>query len=161
LEGNAVGLETALFLAHQGTITPEVFHFLAVNKAETWETLKDLVDRGNKEITVLEMTKQAGKDIGSSTRWTVMSELSRLGVTIITGATAKEVLPTGVIFEKNGVKDTLLADSVVIATGTEAEDELVKEIEDLISEVYVIGDAKEPRNALEAIKEGFLTGLNI
>ena len=107
------------------------------------------------------MTKQAGKDIGSSTRWTVMSELSRLGVTMITGATATEVLPTGVIFEKNGVKDTLLADSVVIAAGTESEDDLVKEIEDLISEVYVIGDAKEPRNALEAIKEGFLTGLNI
>ena len=161
LGGNAVGLETALFLAHQGTITPEAFHFLAVNKAETWDTLKDLVDRGNKEITVLEMTKQAGKDIGSSTRWTVMSELSRLGVTMITGATATEVLPTGVIFEKNGVKDTLLADSVVIAAGTESEDDLVKEIEDLISEVYVIGDAKEPRNALEAIKEGFLTGLNI
>jgi 2,4-dienoyl-CoA reductase (NADPH2) len=159
--GNAVGLETALFLAHQGTIPPEVFHFLAVNKAETWDTLKDLVDKGNKEITVLEMTKHAGKDIGSSTRWTVMSELSRLGVTIITGATAAEVLPDGLIFEKNGVKETLPADSVVIAAGTRSEDGLLKEIVDLVSEVYVIGDAKEPRNALEAIKEGFFTGLNI
>ena len=94
-------------------------------------------------------------------RWTVMSELSRLGVTIITGATAMEVLPNGLIFEKNGMKDTLLADSVVIATGTKSEDRLITEIDDLVSEVYVIGDAKEPRNALEAIKEGFLTGLNI
>jgi 2,4-dienoyl-CoA reductase-like NADH-dependent reductase (Old Yellow Enzyme family)/thioredoxin reductase len=159
--GNAVGLETALFLAHQGTITPEVFHFLVVNKAETWDTLKDLINKGNKEVTVLEMTKHAGKDIGSSTRWTVMSELSRLGVTIITGATATEVLPDGLIFEKNGVKETLPADSVVIAAGTKPEDGLLKEIEDLVSEVDVIGDAKEPRNALEAIKEGFLTGLNI
>ena len=159
--GNAVGLETALFLAHQGTITPEIFYFLAVNKAETWDTLKDLVDRGNKEITVLEMTKQTGKDIGSSTRWTIMSELSRLGVTIITGATATEVLPNGLVFEKNGAKETIPADSVVMAAGTKPEDGLLKELEDLVSEVYVIGDAKEPRNALEAIEEGFLTGLNI
>jgi hypothetical protein len=32
---------------------------------------------------------------------------------------------------------------------------------DLVPEIYTIGDAKAPRNALEAIKEGFLTGLRI
>jgi hypothetical protein len=30
-----------------------------------------------------------------------------------------------------------------------------------VPEMHVIGDAKSPRNALEAIKEGFLTGLKI
>ena len=159
--GNAVGLETALYLAHQGVITPEVFHFLVVNKAESWDSLKDLVNKGNKEITVLEMTKHAGKDIGSSTRWTVMAELSRLGVTIVTGAKATEVLSNGLVYEKNGMKDTISADSVVIATGTSPEDGLFKEINNLVPEAYVIGDAKEPRNALEAIREGFLVGLEI
>ena len=33
--GNAVGLETALFLANQGTIPPDVLHFLLANRAET------------------------------------------------------------------------------------------------------------------------------
>ena len=33
--GNAVGLETALYLASQGTLSPEVLHFLMVNKAES------------------------------------------------------------------------------------------------------------------------------
>lgn len=159
--GNAVGLETALFLAHQGTISPEVLHFLVTNRAETWDTLEDLVDRGNKEITVLEMTKYAGKDIGSSTRWTVMSELKRLGVKIVTEAMALEVLQDGLKFEKDGVEDTLLADSVVIATGAKPEEGLFQGMGDLVSEVYIIGDAKEPRNALEAIKEGYLTGLKI
>ncbi len=159
--GNAVGLETALFLAHQGTISPEILHFLVTNRAETWDTLEELANRGNKEVTVLEMTKYAGKDIGSSTRWTVMSELKRLRVKIVTGAMALEVLQDGLKFEKDGVEDTLLADSVVFATGARSEKGLSKDIKDLSSEFYIIGDAKEPRNALEAIKEGYLTGLKI
>ncbi|KPK25896.1 MAG: NADH:flavin oxidoreductase [Nitrospira bacterium SG8_3] len=159
--GNAVGLETALFLSHQGTLSPEILHFLVANRAETWETLEDLVNRSNKKVTVLEMTKKAGKDIGGSTRWTVMSELKRLGVTIVTGATALEVIQDGLKFEKEGVVETLHADSIVIATGAKSERELMNGMKDLVSEVYVIGDAKEPRNALEAIKEGYLTGLKI
>jgi 2,4-dienoyl-CoA reductase (NADPH2) len=159
--GNAVGLETALFLAHQGTISPEILHFLVTNRAETWDTLEKLANRGNKEVTVLEMTKYAGKDIGSSTRWTVMSELARLGVRVITGSVVLEVLEDGLEFEKNGVKDILHADSVVIATGAKSEKGLSRDIADLSSEFYIIGDAKEPRNALEAIKEGYFTGLKI
>jgi 2,4-dienoyl-CoA reductase (NADPH2) len=159
--GNAVGLETALFLAQQGTISPEILHFLVTNRAETWDTLEELANRGNKEVTVLEMTKYAGKDIGGSTRWTVFTELKRLGVKIVTGAMALEVLRDGVRYEKDGAEDTLLADSVVIAAGASSEKGLSKDIEDLSAELYIIGDAKEPRNALEAIKEGFLTGLKI
>jgi len=159
--GNAVGLETALFLAQQGTISPEILHFLVTNRAETWDTLEELANKGNKEVTVLEMTKYAGKDIGGSTRWTVFSELKRLGVKIVTGAMALEVLQDGIRFEKDGVADTLLADSVVFATGATSEKGLSRDIADLSSEFYIIGDAKEPRNALEAIKEGYLTGLKI
>lgn len=159
--GNAVGLETALYLAHQGTISPEILHFLVTNRAETWDTIEELANRGNKEITIIEMTKYAGKDIGGSTRWTVLSELKRLGVKIIIGAKALEVLPDGLRFEKDGMEDSIPADSVVIATGAESENILSGVSEDLSSEFYIIGDAKEPRNALEAIKEGYFTALKL
>jgi 2,4-dienoyl-CoA reductase (NADPH2) len=159
--GNAVGLETALYLADQGTLAPEVLHFLVANRAESWETLEALVNRGDKHVTVVEMMKRAGEDIGSSTRWTVMMELRRLGVTILTGATAVGIRPEGVEIEKGQKRDLLPADSVVIAAGAEPENSLVDEMVDLVPEIYTIGDAKAPRNALEAIKEGFLTGLKI
>ncbi len=109
----------------------------------------------------MEMMKKAGQDIGGSTRWTVMVELRRLGVTILTGARAVEVSTEGVEIEKEGNGDLLPADSLVIAAGAESENSLVDQIGGDIPEVYTIGDAKEPRNALEAIKEGFLTGLKI
>ncbi len=159
--GNAVGLETALYLADQGTLPPEVLHFLVANRAESWETLEGLVNRGDKHITVVEMMKRAGEDIGSSTRWTVMMELRRLGVNILTGATAVGIGPEGVEIEKGERRDLLPADSVVIAAGAEPANSLVDEMRDLAPEIYTIGDAKAPRNALEAIKEGFLTGLKI
>jgi 2,4-dienoyl-CoA reductase (NADPH2) len=159
--GNAVGLETALYLANQGTLSPEILHFLVANRAETWETLETLVNRGNKTVTVLEMGKKAGQDIGPSTRWTVFSELSRLGVTILTGAKATEIRADGVGMEKAGGHDLLPADTVVIAVGSRPEKDLAAALHDLVPEVVVVGDAIEPRNALEAIKEGFQAGSRI
>ena len=158
--GNAVGLETALYLARQGTLSPEVLHFLMVNKAESPDTLEQLLDRGNKEVCVVEMTKKVGQDIGSSTRWTVMAELKRLGVKMIAGAKAIEVTEAGLKIRKESREELLHADSVVIATGSKSEKALAS-FKELIPEIYVIGDAKNPRNALEAIKEGFLIGLKV
>ena len=158
--GNAVGLETALYLASQGTISPEVLHFLAVNRAEPWDVLEKLISRGNKQVTVVEMTGQVGKDIGSSTRWNVLAELKRLGVKILTGAKALALNSMGLEIQKDSGNEILPADSVIMATGSESENRLLGDMEDLVSSIYVIGDAKEPRNALEAIKEGFQAGLN-
>jgi 2,4-dienoyl-CoA reductase (NADPH2) len=158
--GNAVGLETALYLASHGTISPEVLHFLMANKAESPDTLEHLLNHGNKEVCVVEMARKAGQDIGNSTRWTIMAELKRLGVKMMTGAKAIEVTEAGLIIQKETREELLPADSIVMATGSKSENALAS-IEGLAPEVCVIGDAKKPRNALEAIKEGFLTGLAI
>ena len=159
--GNAVGLETALFLAHQGTIPPEVLHFLMTNRAETPETLEKLISKGNKEVCVVEMARKAGVDIGPSTRWTVFSELNRLGVKILTGAKAVEITEEGVKIETDQGTDVIPADSVVVAVGSKSENGLAEELAGEVPELHTIGDAKEPRNAMEAIKEGFLAALKI
>ena len=157
--GNAVGLETALYLANQGTISPEVLHFLAVNRAEPWNVLETLISRGNKQVTVVEMTGQVGKDIGSSTRWNVMAEIKRLGVEVLTETKAVALNNIGLEIQKDTGTESLPADSVVMATGSESENRLLRDIEDLVPQIYVVGDAKQPRNALEAIREGFQAGL--
>lgn len=159
--GNAVGLETALLLAHQGTLSPEVLHFLVANRAESWETLESLVNGGIRDVTVVEMTKKAGQDIGMSTRWTILAELRRLGVKILTGAEAVAINETGVEVSRDRGNEILPADAVVIAAGAAPENKLAGQLEPLIPEVLTIGDAKEPRNALDAIREGFLAGLQL
>jgi len=120
-----------------------------------------MVNQGSRDVTVVEMMESPGQDIGSSTRWTVIAELRRLGVRIRRNTRVVGNRPEGVEIEEAQGRDLLNADSVVVAAGSVRENRLMSEIEALILEVYIIGDAKESRNTLEAIKEGFLTGLKI
>jgi len=90
-----------------------------------------------------------------------MAELRRLGVALMTATKAVSISEGGVEVEKADGKGFIKADSVVLAMGSRAEAKIADDIRDLVQEVYVIGDAKEPRNALEAIREGFIVGLNI
>ncbi|HDZ89697.1 MAG: FAD-dependent oxidoreductase [Deltaproteobacteria bacterium] len=159
--GNAVGLETALYLAHIGTLSPEVLHFLMISGAESVETLRALLNRGIKEVTVVEMTKKAGNDIGLTTRWTVMGELKRLGVRIMTETRAVGMGEDGLQVERNGQVELLTADTIVMAAGSRPENALVEKLKGLVPEVVVVGDAKTPRNALAAIREGFEAGLGL
>jgi 2,4-dienoyl-CoA reductase (NADPH2) len=159
--GNALGLETALTVAREGTIGPEALYFLAANRAEDWETLEGLMNRGNKEVTVLEMDKKAGVDIGPSTRWTVMSELRRLGVRVLTKTRALRFTDKGLEVEKEGESSFIPADSIVLAMGSEPENRLARELEGAVRKLLVVGDANTPRNALEAIREGFMAGLGV
>jgi len=48
-------------------------------------------------------------------------------------------------------------DYIVLATGAEAADTLSSAVSG-VGEVHVIGDAREPRQVLEAIREGSETG---
>jgi 2,4-dienoyl-CoA reductase (NADPH2) len=159
--GNAVGLETALFLANQGTLSAEALHFLTIHRAETPEALSDLLNKGNKNVTVVEMTERTGQDIGASTRWIVKAELRRLGVTVKSGTTAVRIIPEGLEVETEDGSDFLPADFIVIAAGSKSENHLIVDSKDLVPEYYTVGDANHPRNALFAIREGFLTGLKI
>ncbi len=159
--GNAVGLETAMYLARIGSLTPEVLHFLVANRAESMETLMELLNRGSKEVTVVEMIKKAGKDIGFTTRWTIMAELRRLGATIMTGTRAVRITAEGLEIDREDGPGILAADSIVMAAGSRAENSLAKDLEGVAPEFYMVGDATEPRKAMEAIREGFETGLRI
>ena len=161
LGGNALGLETAIHLATIGTLPPETLHFLMATGAESPETLNRLLSRGIKEVTVIEMTKKAGTDIGLTTKWTIMAELKRLGVTIMTETKGIGITLDGVRTEGKEGPGFIPADTVVIAAGSRSENGLADLVKDLVPEVHVVGDAKSPRNALAAIREGFEAGLQI
>jgi 2,4-dienoyl-CoA reductase (NADPH2) len=156
--GGAVGLETALFLARKGTIDAETLYFLMVNQAEKPETIQTLLYRGLKKITVLEMLKRIGQDIGRSTRWTILEDLSRWGVRTLTKAKAKEITGQGVWIDRDGREEWIPGDTVVLAAGSRPVDSLYDQIKDRVKEIYVIGDAKSPRKALEAVAEGLDVG---
>lgn len=156
--GGAVGCETALFLARKGAISAETFHFLALNRAETPEKLIELATRGIKEVTIIEMQRSAGADIGQSTRWTILQELHHYGVKVITGAVAEEITPAGVYIKKGEAGELVEADTVVMAVGSRPESALCETLKEVVKEIYMVGDAVAPRKALDAIFDGFTAG---
>lgn len=159
--GGAVGCETALFLAKKGTIDGDTLQFLVSSRAEDWETLDSLTNKGRKKVTIVEMLPMLGQDIGLSTRWTIMQELRRLGVEMFKNAPVKGILLDGVVFERDNKEEKVDADSVVIAVGSRSEDDLYEKLKDKGRDVCLIGDAKEPRKVLEAIHEGFEVGFGL
>ena len=128
------------------------------NQAESPETIQTLLYRGLKKITVLEMLNKIGQDIGPSTRWIILQDLARLGVRTLTKSSAKEINPQGVVIDRGGREELIAGDTVVLATGAKSVSSLADQIKNRVPEIYVIGDAKSPRKALEAVAEGLSVG---
>jgi 2,4-dienoyl-CoA reductase (NADPH2) len=160
--GGSVGLETAVYLASVGTISPQQLYFLTLHQAERPEVLYDLMVKGSKKITVLEMAKRMGQDIGSSSRWVLMKDLRTRGVELITGATMKEIRDTEVVYTNaNGEDVTIPADTVVLAMGSRPENSLAQALEPMNVDVKVIGDANKVGRIGEAVEAAFNLALTV
>jgi len=159
--GGAVGLETALFLAEKGTLSGEAVKFLLVNRAEDPETLFALASKGSKEIVMIEMIPKVGKDIGMTTRWTMLQDLAREGVTVQVNTKALEITETGVKVERNGAEDFIAADTVVLAAGARPHNPLSDLLEKKRISCQVVGDAGGIGLAFDAVHQGFAAGKNV
>lgn len=110
---------------------------------------------------MVEMLNRLGQDLGRSTRWTIIQDLWRLSVKTMTHTRAKEITDAGVIVDRAGREDLIRGDTIVVATGAKAVNALYEKLQGRAPEVYLIGDAKSPRKALEAVAEGLAVGRTI
>lgn len=131
--GGAVGLETAHFLAGKG-----------------------------KEITVLEATGVLGSDMGAILSFYLRNILKRAGVNILRHTAVQDISHSEIVVLREGNEQRLDGfDAIVLALGAHSNDSIVEELKRIIPEIHVIGDARKPRKALEAIAEGFEIGMRI
>jgi NADPH-dependent 2,4-dienoyl-CoA reductase/sulfur reductase-like enzyme len=125
------------------------------------ETAEFLAQRGS-EITVIEMLDEIGRDMDTISRALLLHRIQELPIKVLTNTVVISFEVREVIIETYGRRDTLAAfDKVVFAVGTRSVDELSEPLKQSGLKVYTIGDALRPRNALEAIHEGFEVGLTI
>ncbi|MEM1512498.1 MAG: FAD-dependent oxidoreductase [Candidatus Jordarchaeales archaeon] len=148
--GGGVGCETALYLTDEGSIDAETMVFLLERRALSPERALKLL-RKSRDVVIVEMMERIGRDIGLTTRWTIRQSLELRGVRIVTNARVDEITDEGVIV--NNGEQFFEADTVVIAVGAEPNNELIKQLEGKVAEVYAVGDCINPRKALEAIRE--------
>lgn len=154
----AVGVETALYVAEQGTLSGDALKFLLLHRADDPERLLEYAATGTREVTLVEMLPKLGTDIGKSTRWAMLADLRRDRVHALTGAVAKEITAGGVVIEKDDEAREIPADTVVLASGARPYNPLRETVEALGIEVRVVGDADEIGNAYHAVHQGFHVG---
>lgn len=158
--GGATGCEVAYFISQLDTLPPEVAHFL-----QRYGYMKPdvpfIFGEGKREIVMLEVLPKIGSGIGRSTRWNVISELRREGVKMLTEVNVKEIKDDSVIVDIKGEEKTFEADTIIIATGVKSVRKIADELLGNVGELYVIGDANKPRDAMEAVRDGAEVAMKI
>lgn len=125
------------------------------------ETANYLAEKG-RQVTVIEILKRMANDMYTMVRRRLMDDLRSKRVLLLTQTRCEAILDGSVLVTSgDGKRQNIPADTVVIAVGYRAENSLVDELKGKIQQTYCIGDAAAPRRIYDAVREGYLTGLNI
>jgi len=134
--GGLTGCETALWLAQQG------------KKVTIVETLDELMS--------------AGIPVHHANRMMLLDLLKFHKVSVLKNTSLFEVTDDGVeLVNKSFHKSALHADTIIIAVGLESDQKLFRSLADKIPHVYLIGDAKQPRNIMYAIWDAYEVARNV
>ncbi|MGB9894468.1 MAG: FAD-dependent oxidoreductase [Thermoproteota archaeon] len=117
-----------------------------------------------KKVTIVEALPQVAMGEPILSRMGIVNLLTKAKVNILTNAPVIEIYKNGVdIADSLGRRTTLSADTVILSVGRRSriDRDLIESSKSTAKEVYVIGDAKQPRRIIDAIKEGFWTAVNI
>ena len=107
------------------------------------------------------MKDDVAVDLYMTVRGRLLKRLKEEEVTIYTNTKVSKIEGTTVFAEKDGQELVLDGfDNIIFAVGSKSEEQF-ENVEDLANEVYVIGDAKKARTAVEAIYEGARVGMSI
>ena len=159
--GGSVGLETAVFIAAKGTLTPETLHFLFAYEAVSPERLRELMFQGSSNVTVFEMLPRIGQDVGKSTRWILFDNLKRYKISVKTGAKVTSIADGIVKFEKDGQKEQMQFDNVILASGSQSVPGISADVKKMGYPFATVGDGVRAGKLNEAIHGGFLAAMNI
>ena len=93
-----------------------------------------------------------GKGLGKTTGWIHRASLKAKGVTMLGGMTYKRITAEGLVVERDGVEQTLPADTIVLCTGQDP----LRDLADALPNAHVIGgaDVAAELDAKRAIDQG-------
>ncbi|WP_291637751.1 FAD-dependent oxidoreductase [Clostridium sp.] len=120
------------------------------------ETAKFIASK-DKKVYIIEMLDAIAKDIGATYVSHLFKVLKEKDVTQLVNVKILEITDDGILLESGLIK----VDTIVIAAGYKANNEIVKDLKKNFKNVYTIGDANSPRRIMDAVEEGFRTACRI
>ncbi|OGP54507.1 MAG: hypothetical protein A2Y65_01145 [Deltaproteobacteria bacterium RBG_13_52_11] len=125
------------------------------------EVAEFLIKRG-KTVTIVDTAEKPGEGVIDFRFGLLMDWFTKKGVTMIIGVKSIEIIDKGVVITtKEGKKQTIEADNIVPTAPLAPNTALFKSLKGKVPKVYAIGDCKEPRMIVDAIREGYHTARTI
>jgi 2,4-dienoyl-CoA reductase-like NADH-dependent reductase (Old Yellow Enzyme family)/thioredoxin reductase len=127
------------------------------------ETAHYLAEAGHL-VVLVEASPSIGREIPSTVRAFLEEKLTGLGVEMLTSTEAVQVVPSGLLVVSSEGPEPwdVPAHSVVLALPRRSRGWLATELEDAgIESVAIVGDARRPRSAQEAVYEGAHAALQL
>ena len=113
-----------------------------------------------KECSIIEMKGKVAEEVNSFYRGGLMPEIEK-SATCYVNTKVKEIIPKGVLCEKNGKEFIIEADSVVCALGFRAPYDKVDALCDKVDEYYIIGDCKNVGQIYHATNEAYYAAMRL
>lgn len=119
------------------------------------EVAEYLADRQN-NVTVIEVMEGVGKELGDFRKICVLESMACYNIATMDQTKCVEIKDKSLVIERNGKREELLCDYIVLATGSKSRDyqEIKSYCEQNNLPCFLIGDVKKPRRAIDAIHEG-------
>jgi 2-enoate reductase len=120
------------------------------------ETAVHLKQKGRK-VTIIEMKERILAEPMAFNNLIALNTLVAMnGINIMANAKLVEIKDNEALIEKaDGTIESVKCDSVVLALGFRASENIMTELDGKIKHIKVIGDAVAPRRVKHAVKEGF------
>jgi len=118
------------------------------------ELAEFLIKRG-REVTIAHGGETVGEGMTGDDKFQFLRWVAAKGVTMMTGVTFEEITDKGLIISTaEGKKQTVEADTVVLALPLLPDTELLPNLAGKAPEIYTIGDCREPNQITDAIADG-------
>ena len=120
----------------------------------------DFLGEHHHDVTVVEMTERIAADVAHQALPMLMDRLAHYRVCLMPETKVMAFTGDGAVVDCAGSEMTLAGfDTIVLAMGCASYNPLQAELEGKVPQLFVIGDAKAARQALDATEEGAKTAL--
>ena len=125
--------------------------------------IADFLSQRDYDVTIVTAGREIAKGAAVVIRDLMLDRLRQRGVKMLTGTRIIEITKDKVLIVDSGGSEDLLgelpADTVVASTGAKPNDSLAEELRKVVKQVFLVGDAVEPRDVTYAMLEGARAGL--
>jgi 2,4-dienoyl-CoA reductase (NADPH2) len=117
--------------------------------------LGEFLTRRGRKVTIVDTAETLGAGMVDVMMNHLFIWFGKKGVSLISGVKDMEITGTGLTFiDREGKRQTIAVDSIIPALPLAPDTSLGKSLEGKVTEIYAIGDCREPRLIVDAIADG-------